>query len=970
MRPATVETLTGSTGNDTVTMVAASVAGMFTTVNLGAGTDVLNVVGNSDISAATVATISNVETGNITGTGGNDTFTVTGAQLDALIIGAGTINMGAGTDTLNLKSTSADLNTLGSTDASIQGLEAISASAAASGVTITLSAQTEGFTLTGSGSADIITAGSGADTLTGGAGADTIDGGGGNDIFNLANNDFAVGSVESLTGGTGNDAIVFTNATTVDFSNGALATIETLTGSSGNDIVTMLATSFAGMFTTIDLAGGTDAIAIGVSGTMDISAATAATVSNVETGSLTGTTGNETITLTGAQLDAILIGSGIINLGAGTDTINLKSTSADLNTLGATDASILGLEIISASAAASGVTITLSGQTEGFTITGGSSADTITGGSGADTIAGGAGADKLDGGSGNDVFNLANGDFASGETITGGAGNDAIVLTNPTTVDFTTGTLATVETLTGATGNDTVTILATQYGGMFTSIDLAAGTDTLIVLASGTVNISAVALPTLANIELGALYGSAGNDTFTVTGAQLDAIIIGSGTINMGAGTDTLNLKSTSADLNTLGATDASIQNLEAISASAAASGVTIDLSGQTEGFTLTGSASADTITGGAGNDAIEGGSGNDTLTGGAGNDMLSYASASAGVTVDISVSTAQNTIGAGTDTVSGFENLTGTAFNDTLIGTTGNNTIIGGDGDDYIFGKDGTDTIDGGAGNDWAKFFWGFGCVIDLNAGTALKKIANTTDTLISIENIDMSISGASTITGNAGANTLIGGTGNDTINGGDGDDFIEGGASTGNDVLIGGNGTDIVSYGYSGVGVTVDLSVTTSQNTGAGTDTLSGFENLSGSGANDTLSGDGGVNVLWGLNGNDVLYGNGGADTLIGGSGSDTFLFKAATYTSGSVTISDMSTGQGDKIDIANVLSGYVPGVSVNTDFVNFTTSGSDTLVSVDANGTVGGSSYTQIATLTGLTLTNADVNTWVTNGNLIMS
>ena len=32
-------------------------------------------------------------------------------------------------------------------------------------------------------------------------------------------------------------------------------------------------------------------------------------------------------------------------------------------------------------------------------------------------------------------------------------------------------------------------------------------------------------------------------------------------------------------------------------------------------------------------------------------------------------MTTAQNTIGAGTDTLSGFENLTGSAFNDTLTG-------------------------------------------------------------------------------------------------------------------------------------------------------------------------------------------------------------------------------------------------------------------------------------------------------------
>src|SRR5262249_34927794 len=78
-----------------------------------------------------------------------------------------------------------------------------------------------------------------------------------------------------------------------------------------------------------------------------------------------------------------------------TDVINLTSTSADLNTLGATNASIQGVEAISAATAAAGVTITLSGQTEGFTITGSANNDTITGGRGADTITGGAGIDRF-----------------------------------------------------------------------------------------------------------------------------------------------------------------------------------------------------------------------------------------------------------------------------------------------------------------------------------------------------------------------------------------------------------------------------------------------------------------------------------------------------------------------------------------------------------------------------------------------
>ena len=259
--------------------------------------------------------------------------------------------------------------------------------------------------------------------------------------------------------------------------------------------------------------------------------------------------------------------------------------------MGATNASIQGVEAISAATAGAGVTITLSGQSEGFTLTGSGFADTITGGDAADTIAAGAG---------NDTINLASGDFAAGESIDGGANSDTIVLTNGTTVDFSVGTVTNVEALTGSTGSDTVTLSALQLAG-FGTVNLVSGTtDTLNVVANG--NISQLALATLSNIDSGNLIGTAGTDSITLTGAQLNAILIGSGTINLGSGAgDTINLTSTSSDLNTLGATNTAIQGVEAISAATAGAGVTITLSAQTEGFSITGSGFADTITGGDG---------------------------------------------------------------------------------------------------------------------------------------------------------------------------------------------------------------------------------------------------------------------------------------------------------------------------------------------------------------------------------
>ncbi|QKJ37068.1 retention module-containing protein [Pseudomonas sp. MPDS] len=101
-----------------------------------------------------------------------------------------------------------------------------------------------------------------------------------------------------------------------------------------------------------------------------------------------------------------------------------------------------------------------------------------------------------------------------------------------------------------------------------------------------------------------------------------------------------------------------------------------------------------------AGNDLLYSGAGNDLLDGGTGNDTASYAHASAGVTVNLGLLAAQNTVGAGIDTLAGIENLVGSNFNDTLTGDSASNRINGGLGDDVLNGGGGDDVLIGGLGN------------------------------------------------------------------------------------------------------------------------------------------------------------------------------------------------------------------------------------------------------------------------------
>ena len=97
----------------------------------------------------------------------------------------------------------------------------------------------------------------------------------------------------------------------------------------------------------------------------------------------------------------------------------------------------------------------------------------------------------------------------------------------------------------------------------------------------------------------------------------------------------------------------------------------------------------------------MTGGLGNDTMYGFAGVDTVSYAEATSGVTVNLSVTSAQNTGAAGIDTLAQFENLAGSAFADTLTGDWQNNGLFGNFGDDTLTGGSGADILTGGTGND-----------------------------------------------------------------------------------------------------------------------------------------------------------------------------------------------------------------------------------------------------------------------------
>jgi Ca2+-binding RTX toxin-like protein len=127
----------------------------------------------------------------------------------------------------------------------------------------------------------------------------------------------------------------------------------------------------------------------------------------------------------------------------------------------------------------------------------------------------------------------------------------------------------------------------------------------------------------------------------------------------------------------------------------------------------------------------------------------------------------------------------------------------------------------------------------------------------------------GNDTFYGDDGADFLFGEAGNDYLNGGLDGDQLKGG--TGNDRIDGGAGADR-AYFTDPMNATVNLGLTTAQNTGHGIDTILNIEHVTTGSGHDRLTGNSLANSLVSGAGNDVLDGAGGNDTLTGDAGSDT--------------------------------------------------------------------------------------------------
>ena len=229
-------------------------------------------------------------------------------------------------------------------------------------------------------------------------------------------------------------------------------------------------------------------------------------------------------------------------------------------------------------------------------------------------------------------------------------------------------------------------------------------------------------------------------------------------------------------------------------------------LIGNAQGNFISGDAGDDTIKAAAGDDNLYGGEGNDTLNGGAGRDQANYyvywdTASTAGATVDLRISGAQDTVSAGADTLISIENLRGSQFDDRLIGNGLANHLEGDQGNDILNGLGGNDELIGGRGDDIYGVDTNFDVVVEVR-DQGVDKVISSAPHFVLPDNVEhlrlngsANIDGsgndlANMITGNSGDNRLFGLGGADALNGAGGNDELHGGY--GRDRLTGGTGAD----------------------------------------------------------------------------------------------------------------------------------------------------------------------------------
>ena len=495
---------------------------------------------------------------------------------------------------------------------------------------------------------------------------------------------------------------------------------------------------------------------------------------------------------------------------------------------------------------------TLSGGEGDDVLDGGDEDDTLQGGPGADTLIGGTGADKASyAGSMMGVTvrlhnNKIEGGDAEGDVFSDTTTNTYVIKPDPDE-DETEEVTETVPDIVHLIGSGMADVLAGDsrnneimggggddmiFGGPGGSYDDSDNEDMLHGEGGNDKIFGGKGNDTLdGGMGNDTLVGGSGVDTY-MGGAGSDMIYADREDTNIDGGSEAMGAPPAMDTLSYAKFTDAMLED---------GTGITLTLEANTTVVNiehLIGTSETDSLTGtDAAPETIEGGDGGDTLVGGSGTgDTVSYASSDDDVRVDLGDGTDSTARGghAGGDTISGFENVIGSAYGDDLTardgsaGATGS-TLQGLAGDDELEGGAGNDTLEGGAGAD------------ELNGGA----VTRGTPAVAAVPNS----------ASNTQVNTLSYADSDAGVRVSLADASASGGHADGDEIetyeFVATMGTDATDDD-------VDHDVAT-------------FVNVTGSMHDDRLTGDMFNNHLTGGGGDDTLRGAAGADVIEGGPGAD---------------------------------------------------------------------------------------------------
>ncbi|MFA6310851.1 MAG: calcium-binding protein [Sterolibacterium sp.] len=911
-----------------------------------------SIAGNAPVQSFTLTTSADTT---LTGGAGNDSYTAT-IGTDALAANGSTLNAGdvltggtGATDALNLSiagtaSGAADKTTAAFTMTGVERLNLsnyqtldtsnnvidMSQSTGVTTIALTGSATSGDTSLTslaaiatvemGNGGGDLLI-GYAAAAVVGTADAQTLT------LKGQTTSEFQVNGIETL------NIASDTSANTIAISDGTTRTIATINVTGSQNLTLTEGTNAPTAVTRIDASALTGKL-------------TATTGSGAQNMSITGGTGNDTVTFSANTFTS----GDSVDGGSGTDTLSIATAI----TTAATLANVTNVETLKITGANS-VTLAANISATTFDTTDASVASTLTFNSGY-TNATTASIDATDvvvNSSANAALTV-NFTAADAVTVTGGTGTDTLNITADSgTVTFASKITA-VDSITIVDGGD-----ATATAGSDVILNLGAYATALTINASaldaansGATNTTSENLTVdgaTATVNLN-ITGGAGADSITggtkndtiSTGDGNDTITMGANlttndTIDGGSGTDTLSVSSLAAT----GLTN--VTNVENLALSGAASAATLasNLAFTTVSMTqdtnvaqtltlATGYTNATTVSVDRGDKVVN--SANVALTVTA--NALNMETAGLLVTI---------TGGTGTDTLNiTADGLTASTGIVDFTNITSVNTIT-------IVDKGDSSTT---AGGDIGLNLGSYGTALTIDAAAMDAADATLSGEFATAEVLTVtgtSVTKALTITVGAGGSTISTGTGayNDVVTGGAGVDAITSGAGNdnyslgagadtinmstffdNNDTLAGGDGTDVLTLGATSTDTSyinvTSMNTLTSGATGL-THTLSTYANAAGittintfagtaTGTTTTVNATGMTSNLT-INANAIATNNN--DLLTGGSGNDNFKFSGTVgFESG-----DSVTG-GTGTDTLTLTLGTTAGTTATITTTNVTT------------------------------------------------